>query len=294
MLILLAPVLVLATSGVFAGAGIASASQAGHGTSLCAGTLKKPGVLTGHHVNVVVVGACAVNAGRAAVQDNVVITPGGTLVAASARNDRTHTGASNLTVGGNITVLRGGTLILGCEAPAFPCVDDPSPKHPTLSSTSLVSGNLIAANSLGVLVHHSSIGGNVLQSGGGGGRKCVPAGVFAEFKSPVYSDYEDNWVGGNLSVSGLRSCWFGALRNTVHGNVAASANKMADPDANEVLTNLVHGNIACFGNSPAVQFGDSHGMPNRVVGFAVGQCGFNVLNPNPAPNGPLTHISVPA
>lgn len=80
----------------------------------------------------------------------------------------------------------------------------------------------------------------------------------------------------------------------MHGNLAAVATSMADPDANEVLTNLVHGNIACFGGSPAIQFGDSHGSPNVVTGFAAGQCGFDVLKPDPAPSGPPDHISVPS
>lgn len=60
-------------------------------------------------------------------------------------------------------------------------------------------------------------------------------------------------------------------------------NTMADPDANEVLTNQIAGNMICTGNSPADQFGDSHGSSNVVGGFAVGQCGFGVLAPNPAP-----------
>jgi hypothetical protein len=293
LLRLLVPGLVLGTFGALGGTGIASAAQASHkGWWVCSGTLKKPGVLTGHHVDVAVVGACDVNAGHAQVQGNIILAPGATLVAAFARNDRRHMGTSGLTVGGNITVLQGGSLILGCESPFFPCFDDPHPKRPSLSSTTLVGGNLVAADALGILMHHSIIGGNVVQTAGGGGRTCVPHGVFALFKSPVYSDYEDNQIGGGLNVSGLRSCWLGALRNAVHGNLTAAGNKMADPDANEILTNLVHGNIACSGNSPAVQYGDSHGMPNRVVGSAAGECGFGVLQPDPAPSGPVAPISV--
>src|ERR1700733_6980241 len=56
---------------------------------------------------------------------------------------------------------------------------------------------------------------------------------------------------------------------------------MGDPDAGEVLQNTVGDDIACFGNSPAVQFGDSGASPNVVDGRAFGECGFNVLSPDP-------------
>jgi hypothetical protein len=72
---------------------------------------------------------------------------------------------------------------------------------------------------------------------------------------------------------------------------------MADPDAMEILANHVRGSIACFRNSPAVNYGDSGSSPNKVKGNAFGECGFNVLQPNPAPSpgvpaGPLEPISV--
>jgi hypothetical protein len=149
------------------------------------------------------------------------------------------------------------------------------------------------------VVHTSSIGANVVETGGGGGASCTPAGIFAAFKSPAYSDYEDNFIGGSLAVAGVRSCWFGALRNRVLGSALVLANKMADPDAMEVVSNRIRGDFGCFRNRPAVQFGDSAGTPNVVGGSADGQCGFSVLKPNPkatphTPAGPLTHISVQA
>ena len=78
----------------------------------------------------------------------------------------------------------------------------------------------------------------------------------------------------------------------MRGSVLVAGNSMADPDAMEILANLVRGSIACFKNSPAVQYGDSASSPNQVRGHAFGQCGFNVRQPNPAPNGPLSPISV--
>jgi hypothetical protein len=291
---LIALVLTVGTLGLL-GAGAASAAPAWHrgGPFTCSGTPKSPGVLAGMHSSVVVTGTCVVNAGPASVQRDVLVTPGSVLLAAYALNDRTDSGTSNLTVDGNLIVRSGGTLIMGCEAAHFACLDDPHMKHPTLNSSSSVNGSLIALGALGVVVHSSSIDGSVLQRGGGGGLSCTPAGIFKQFKSPVYSDYEDISVGRSLAISGLRSCWLGALRNHVH-NVLVQGNRLADPDANEVNSNFVSGSIACFRNVPAIQFGDGHGVSNRVGRFAFGQCGFRVLKPNPAPHGPLMHISVPA
>ena len=73
---------------------------------------------------------------------------------------------------------------------------------------------------------------------------------------------------------------------------------MGDPDAMEVNKNLIAGNMTCFGNTPAVQFGDG-GTPNIVGGYGQGECGFNVVALNPAPEamegpGVSTHIAVSA
>ena len=290
---LIAVVLAAGTLGLL-GAGAASAAPAGHRAFVCSGTPRSPGVLSGRHSQVVVVGTCVVNSGPARVRGSVLVTRGSVLNAAFALNASMRGGSSSLAVGGSIFVRSRATLILGCEGAHFACFDDPHPKKPTLSSSSSVGGSVIATGALGVIVHVSSIGGNVLQQGGGGGVTCTPSGVFRQFKSPVYSDYEDNFVGGSMAVAGLRSCWFGALRNHVGHSVLVAGNKLADPDANEVVSNFVRGNMACFRNSPAIQFGDSHGVPNLVGRFAFGQCGFRVLKPNPAPKGPLTHISVRA
>ncbi len=209
---------------------------------------------------------------------------------------------------GNITAGAGSTVILGCEGAHFACIDDPNQTNPTLSASESVGGSILATGALGILVHNSTIGGDIIETGGGGGVNCTPSGVFATFMSPVYSDYEDISVGGNLSVTGLGTCWTGALRDKVGGSITYSNNVMADPDANEVLTNTVAGNVICQGNSPANQFGDSAGSTNVVTGFAVGQCSFSTLQPNPAPvpaspgppptpatpAGPLQPISAPS
>ena len=156
------------------------------------------------------------------VTSNVTVDPNSTLVAAFARN-ADGPGISSLTVHGNVLVRGGGTLVLGCEASASPCVDDHA-KTPTLNSADFVGGASLPPNPLGVLVHNSTIVGDAMQSGGGGGAfsgpgaGCTPTGVFAAlFQSPVFSDYEDNTIGGNLWVTNFQSCWFGALRDQVAG-----------------------------------------------------------------------------
>ena len=294
---------VFAALGLFAGTGWAAADTAPPALFICSGTSQSPGVLSGTFTNVIVQGTCNVNAGTALVRGNVIVGPGGVLVAAFALNDQAGTGTSSLTVQGNVMVQSGATLFLGCEAAHSPCNDDPNQQNPTLSTPGAIGGSLLAVQPLGVLVHNSTIGLNAIQTGGGGGVNCQPSGVFAQMQSPVFSDYEDNTIGGSLNVTGLGSCWFGALRNHVAGSVVVVGNTMADSDANEVLTNQIGGSLICVGNSPAIQFGDSAGStPNLVSGAAAGECGFDVLAPSPAPSpgpppepaGPLKHISVHA
>lgn len=269
-----------------------AASAATAGGQTCTGTTSAPGVLTGtYQGNVTVNGVCAVNAGPAVVKGNLTVAPGGAVVAIFALNDQTHKGFSSLTVDKNVVVKRGAAAALGCEANAFPCADDTG-KPPTLNSRTTIGGSLFATDALGVLVHNSSITGAVSQQGGGGGVSCTPKGIFKLFKSPVYTDYEDNVVGDSLIVSGLHSCWFGAIRNSVHGSIIVTTNTMADPDANELGANYANRSLTCRGNNPAIQYGDSGSTPTVVNGKATGQCRFSRQVPNPPPNGPLMPIAV--
>ena len=74
-------------------------------------------------------------------------------------------------------------------------------------------------------------------------------GVFKLLKSPVFSDYEDDTIGGDLSITGLRSCWLGTLRDNVTAAVVLENDKLADPDAIEVGANKIGGNLACTDNT---------------------------------------------
>ena len=246
-------------------------------------------------------GVCEVNAGQVTVTGDVTVQSGDALIAAFA-NNASGPGTSGITVDGNIDVDSGATLLLGCEALHFPCVDDPNQNAPTLNSADTVQGSIEATGALGVVVHNSTIGADAVETGGGGGPSCTPSGIFSVFQSPPYSDYEDNTIGGNLRVTGLDSCWFGALRNHIGGSDTFADITMTDPDAMENLANQIAGNLLCSGNSPAIEYGDSGSSPNVVGGFATGQCAFAVTQPNPAPvpgpsgnpAGPLTPISVPS
>jgi hypothetical protein len=258
-----------------------------HSTSTCTGTPTSPGVLSGtYNSNVVVTGVCFVNGGAATISGDLTITPTGALNAQFALNDITGTGTSSLTVRDNVFVEPGGVMFMGCEPNFSQCQDDTDTNGGVLTGQNSVHGSVIEFGPLGVIMHASTIDGSVAELGGGGGVNCTPSGIFAAFGSPAFSDYEDNTIGGDLSVVGLQTCWLGSLRNTVGGNIIDVGNTMANPDAGEVLQNTVHGDIACFNNSPAVQFGDSGASPNVVSGQAFGECGFDVLSPDPNfPNG---------
>ena len=174
-----------------------------------------------------------------------------------ALNDVAGTGTSSLTVKGDVKVGPGALLAIGCEPNFSPCTDDPNAgTGGTLTGQNKVFGDIRASRALGVLLHASTIKGDVSLRGGGGAESCNPPfpGAFADLNSPPFTDAEDNSIGGNLTMTGLRSCWLGALRNSVRGNVFVAGNTMADPDAMEILANRIHGSIACFSNSPAVQY----------------------------------------
>jgi hypothetical protein len=269
----------------------ASAAAAQHQASVCAGTPKAPGVLTGRHrSDVVVKGACEVNAGRAFVGGDLTLRPGAVLIAAFALNDRTGKGSSSLTVAGDLRVGAGAAMVLGCDPSSFPCLDDPDQNAPTLASHDRVFANLISTKPLGVVVHNVSVRGDVTQRGGGGGFTCNPSGIFAQFQSPVYSTYEDSSVGGSIRVSGVTSCWMGLIRLHVRQSMAVRNNRLADPDAIEINANHIAGNLTCRRNSMVWDSGDltanlfpRQPQPNTVGGERHGQC---VLNSPTSPHDP--------
>ena len=259
-------------------------------THTCSGSVNAPGVLSGTFSSVVVKGFCLVNSGVARVDDNLTVRPGGALLAIFGINHKSGVGGSKLTVDGDLDVQRGGTLFLGCSPGSFTCVDDPNPRNPTISSRGNVGDDLTSEQPLGVIVHNSSVGGDVSQHGGGGGVNCNPSGIFKLFGSPVFSDYSDTWIHGDLTVTGLKSCWLGVVREHIGGDVRVVNNQFADPDAIEIISNHIAGDLACSRNS-MVWDSTERGrnlfprtpQPNKVNGDRAGQC---VLSSPKTPGGP--------
>jgi hypothetical protein len=263
-------------------AGLASAAP----TSTCSGTVASPGVLAGDYGSVQIEGVCYVDAGPATVHGTLTLTPGSALGAIFGM------GNSRLSVYGNLVVQSGATLFLGCEPGHFTCKDDPSQEHPSLFSRGYISGDLIENEPLGVIVHASTIGGSVMETGGGGGVTCNPTGIFDAIHSPVYSDYEDTAIAGSLNVRWLNSCWLGVARVHVAHGASFVHVQLADPDGIEIIDNHVGGNLACEDNSmvwdsadisPTGALWPRQPEPNTVAGQRLGQC----VLASPATDGSL-------
>ncbi|MGD0881799.1 MAG: hypothetical protein ABSB09_09555 [Acidimicrobiales bacterium] len=266
----------------------------------CGGTVAAPGVVPGGtYASLTVTGVCDVSAGQVVVEGDVVVDPGAALVSGFARDDGAIGTASSLAVDGNLIAGTGASLLLGCEPSEFPCYDDPDPDSPTLSSTTTVEGSVVATDPLGVVMHHSVVGGDVTEAGGGGGITCAPSttsvfsGIPGNYGS-VYSDYEDLTIGGNLRVTGVRSCWFGALRLTVAGSATFTDNTYADSDADEILDDRIGGNLLCTDLSPRVQFGDAGQGGSTVGGYGTGDCAFSRFLPYPGDPTQALPIAAPA
>jgi hypothetical protein len=290
---------IAAVVAVFTATALVAAVSAGlapaAGPHTCSGTLGAPGLLKGsYRTGVIVKGVCAVKTGKAHVFGTLTVTRGSALGAAFGRHH------ASLTLTGNLVVDKGAIVLLGCKAnpdgTGSPCLDDSSMNHPTLTSRGVVSGNLIEHAPLAVIVHNSTIGGSVTQSGGGGGLSCKPptTGIFAKIGSPVFSDYEDSSVGHSLAISKLKSCWLGVARVKVGGNLSFTGNQFADPDAIEILANHVGGNLSCAGNSSVWDSTETSMTanfprapePNTVKGKRSGQCVLATPTTNGGSSGP--------
>lgn len=267
----------LVAAGVIAGGfALAAPGVASATTTICRGSPSSPGVLQGDYFgDVSIDGVCAVNAGHATIHGGLILEPNSALVAAFGGN------GSVLNVTRNVVVGNGAALLLGCLPSSFPCLDDPNPGAPTLSSAPMVGGSIIARNALGVIVHNATIAGRVQQSGGGGGFTCAPTGIFAAFGSPAYSDYEDTTITGGLSITRLTSCWLGVARVNVGESARFTSVNLADHDGIEIIANHIGGDLVCRENSAVWDSADlaSSGAmyprlpePNTVGGMRQGQC----------------------
>jgi hypothetical protein len=253
--------LVATMSLVLIGTGTVSAASSAGLT--CSGTLAAPGsIAPGTYSSLKVVGFClGPPSGNVVISGDVTVAKGAALAANyPAFSAGAPEGDANWLVKGSVLVGHGATLLLGCE-PAVGCVN---------TTFDTVNGSVTANGALGVILHSSIIGGSVSYQGGGGGVNCTPG--FGPFSFGVYSDAEDDVINGNLTVSGLHSCWFGEFRNIILGNDTVTQNRFADPDATELANNEIFGSLACFNNRPDAQFGDSAQPPNVVFGAIKGEC----------------------
>lgn len=210
--------------------------------------------LSGSYHNLTITGdAYVANKATVTVSGNLTIASGACLDAFSR---------GTVHVAGNILVGKGATLGLGCSPGALgPPFTQPPCKGMTTDDT--VGGNIIANQPWSMYLTADTVGGNVISHGGGPGTTLSP---YVNF--PI----KENNIRGNLIVQGWHGAWVGALRNNVGGNLIFSKNIAANPDSNEVATNTVHRNLICMRNSPAIQLGDSGGLPNTVGGHKLGQC----------------------
>ncbi len=290
---------------VFMTSGASAAPVGGSGVYNCTGGDVAPGT----YWSMIITGVCYMPAGNVVIRGDLTVAPKALLDAVTPGDPTTGKPVvpATVVVGGNVFVGSGAVLLLGCS-PNISCSNPPG------ITFDRIGGSLFANGAQGVVVHSASIRGSVYLRGGGGGAAAetcaaqVPKKpVMASLKpwsedpnldqTPVYSDFEDTSIGGNLAIAGLTSCWLGSLRDQVRGNASFSGNTMGDPDAMEIDNNVIGGNMTCWSNTPAVQFGDGAAAPNIVGRNGIGECGFNVVLPNPAPEadqgkGVPEHIAV--
>ena len=188
LLVVLAPV----------GAGVAPpTAEAAPATATCGGTVATPATLAaGTYTSVSITGVCTVQTGEVTVTGDVSVGAGAALVTAYAQSGGLS-GPPVLNVLGSIVAGAGASLILGCDPVHFTCFDDPTPGSPTSASRTTVQGSIVATDSLGVVIHDSTVTGDITEIGGGGGVNCTASNsVFSKtYEHSAYSDYENLVVG---------------------------------------------------------------------------------------------------
>jgi hypothetical protein len=238
------------------------ASSAKSGSHSVSATCDGGSIAAGRYSSLTIDGVCTTDLGPVVVHHDLTIESDGALF--SVFGDGAFPGSSGVVVGGNLVVQENGVLVLGCDPNAFSCLDDD-----TTTSRGAILGNLIATDALAVIVHDTSIGGDLTLDGGGGGVNCDPQDVLDG--SPAYATFEDSSVGGTATIANFTSCWLGLIRTSVGHNIYFHDNVLADPDGNEVVTNTAK-NLNCYNDNPAAQVGDSAGDLNLVAGSGTGEC----------------------
>ena len=243
---------VVAIVGVMSLAGVAAGTANASTTTISSGTCASGPIASGTYLDLTVTGPCSIPAGASiTVRGTLRLKGSSSLNAVSLHTLRVH---------GNVEVGTRVVLGLGCSA-------DAGSQCNGKSGSDTIGGNIRATSRANALIVHGiTLFGNLNMQTGGAGVTCHPMPL------PNFSDLEDSQVFGSVSIQGLTSCWLGVIRNRVNGNVLITNNRMADPDANEVVTNTIFGNLSCHNNRPAAQIGDSGGSLNTVTGSKLGEC----------------------
>ncbi|MBV8300589.1 MAG: hypothetical protein JOY68_01550 [Candidatus Dormibacteraeota bacterium] len=205
------------------------------------------------------------SSGTITVDGTLLVQPGQSFFAnypPGAMGSGSPEGDATLVVWGDVRVQDGAMALLGCD-PEISCVN-------TVGDA--IHGDVVNHDGLGVIIHDAKIWGNLSIRGGGGGINCSNPTGNPAFSFGVYNDLETSWVGGEVSVHDVNSCWFGLFNDEVKHDVSIDNNTFADPDATEIASNDFDRNVRCFDNVPAAQIGDSGGSVNKVKGEASGQC----------------------
>lgn len=229
-------------------------------------------IASGTYSSVTIAGECTVPAGATiTITGNLNVLSNAMLDADSA--------PSTITVGHNVVGYPGSSTGLGCTSAHGGCTaggPDGNGPYAGQQSTILIRGNVSFDHVFNAALDGITVNGNVSSVGGGAG---------ADFPGFIPFSVKDDTIGGNLSVSGLSTTWFGVIRTSVGGNVALSDITLGDPDGNEIVHDMIGKNLICTNMSPAPQIGDAdEGIPDpsypySTVGHRViGQCGF-VLGP---------------
>jgi hypothetical protein len=223
------------------------------------------GTISGSHGSVTVTGTCAV-AGPLTINGNLTLADGSVFVGFGPP----------IHVTGNVNVGKGAQLALGYN------------RAPGVLGPDTVDGNVVASQPLALYIGNSTVHGNVVSNGGGTAERF--------YNFPI----KDNVIDGNLVIHGWTGGWWGAIANTVGGNLDVANNTSvvqpagdcegtfpagcdaapgADLDAAEIQSRLpdnpqhISGNLICHGNSPATQINAADGgAPNIVDGNKIGQC----------------------
>jgi hypothetical protein len=226
--------------------GVATVTAGSASAAPSPGVCNGGSILGGVYSSLTINGGCFVDSGTVIVTGNVTVKPGTFLGADYA--------GSNLQVVGNVTVGYEGGLILGCNLTSYDCYGSMG------NATGQIGGKLTSNGAFELIIHSSTIKGAFSYTNGG--LSC----------SGEYSTFEDSNFGSTVSITKVKTCWMGFIRNQVKGTVTYNNNTTTDPDGNEIVSNKIGGDLKCMGNNPAPQAGDSSGGPNLVAGVRTGQC----------------------